>query len=131
MTTSSKDRDRYEEAGKRSLLVLARCKRLFKGDGLYVPAIVRNDDVIVGWYPTKGFCVDLGDGELVLANNPLDAPRISAVLAAVKTLYDEACRLRDDHADLLDESSQAAENFLADVTKDREPEEEPPEWPTH
>ena len=100
---------------------------------MYIPATVKQEtddgSVIVGWLPAQGFCVDLGTGEFVVANNPLDATRISAALSAMPDLYKEASRLRDSHADLLDESAQEAEEFLQDITEDREPEEEPPEWP--
>lgn len=112
-------------------MTLTRCRRIFKGDGLYIPSQVRLKDkpsVIVGWVPTKGFCADLGEGELVLANNPLDAPRIATILSSMSDLYDEASRLRDEYADLLDEGSQLAETFLQQITADRTPEEEPPDW---
>ena len=98
-----------------------------------IPATVRpsgdESPVVVGWMPSQGFCVDLGDGDLVVANNPLDAPRISAALSAMSDLYKRAAQLRDDHAELLEESSDEAESFLSEITKTRKPKEEPPEWP--
>lgn len=97
---------------------------------MYIPSTVRQGDeettIIVGWMPSQGFCVDLGDGELVLANNPLDAPRISAALSAMPDLYQRATKLRDDHADLLEESASEAEAFLQEITADRKPPEDPP-----
>lgn len=130
--TEREKRERYEEAGKRSLLVLARCKRLFKGDGLYVAAkvVLSNADspISVGWDPSEGFWVEMGDGDMVIINNPLDAPRLAASLSAMGDLYAEAKRLRDSHAALLNEGSDAAERFLAEATATRKPPKEPPAW---
>ena len=123
----------YESAGKRALLVLTRCKRLFLGDGMYIPARVMKSEadipVIVGWAQDKGFCADMGEGEMILTNNPLDAPRLSAVLSAMNELYAEAKRLRDEYASILQHGADEAEAFLKEVTKDRKPDEDPPSWP--
>ncbi|QDP54547.1 MAG: hypothetical protein Unbinned2514contig1000_39 [Prokaryotic dsDNA virus sp.] len=123
-------KDKYESAGKRALMILIRCKNLFKGDGLYIPALVADDDGpgAVGWSPTSGFWCDSGDGERVATNSPLDGPRLSATLSAIPKLYDEARRLRDLHRGLLEKGADDAESFLSDITKKRTPEKEPPKW---
>jgi len=129
-----KNRERYEAAGKRALMLLTRCRRLFKGDGLYIPAKVVDESVegtkmVVGWFPGQGFCCDIGDGDLVVANNPLDAPRLAAVLSAMPKLYSEAKRLRNLHSELLENGSSEAETFLEEATSQRLPPKEPPKWP--
>ncbi len=130
--SEKENKEKYEQAGKRAILVLTRCKRLFKGDGLYIPASVSGGDkdspVMVGWSPGEGFCVDMGDDKMVLASNPLDAQRLSAVLSAMPALYDEAKRLRDEHTEILVEGANAAEEFLDGITSKRLPPKEPPKW---